>query len=77
MPVGAIAIFECIAQGEDAYWEINGQEVSDDDPVYDPATSTYNITMDITALPQNNNSYNLRGIRTQIAATPVSQQNSP
>ena len=55
VPIGAITTFHCTAQGEHVYWEINDRAIDDHDPEYDPSTSTYNITIDIFALPQNNN----------------------
>jgi len=61
--------FHCLAQGDDAFWEINGTTVEyeedqdpftergfmfrDDSTNYD--TSTYNFTIMVNAVPGNNN----------------------
>ena len=68
-PIGAIATFHCLAQGDDALWEINDTIITEyeedrapfiqkgfifsETPNNDP--STFNFTMTINALPGNNN----------------------
>lgn len=55
VPIGTITTFHCTARGEHVYWEINDRAINDHDAEYDPSTSTYSITINITALPQSNN----------------------
>ena len=65
-PIGAIATFHCLAQGDDAFWEINDTTIQypeDQAPFiqkgfmfseainYDP----FNFTITVNALPGNNN----------------------
>ena len=57
VPIGTITTLHCTARGEHVYWEINDRAINDHDAehAYDPSTSTYNITINITALLQSNN----------------------
>ena len=66
MPIGATVTFQCIAQGEDSFLEINDTAINypeDMDPFNERGFSlreehtatTYNFTMTVIALPENNN----------------------
>ena len=67
-PVGAVVTFHCLAQGDDAFWEINGTTIEyeeDQDPFTEKGfmfrddtnhdTSTYNFTIMVNAVAGNNN----------------------
>ena len=67
-PIGAIVTFHCLAQGDDAFWEINDTTIEypeDRDPFTEKGftfsedinfgTSTYNFTITVNAVPGNNN----------------------
>ena len=67
-PIGAIATFHCLAQGDDTFWEINDTTIEypeDQAPFTEKGfmfsetinyeTSTFNFTMTVNALPGNNN----------------------
>ena len=65
-PIGAVATFHCLAQGDDAFWEINDTIIEypgDEAPfteigfMFQEAINydTYNFTMMVNALPGNNN----------------------
>ena len=66
VPIGATVTFHCIAQGEDAFLEINDTAINypeDMTPFNDRGFSlreehtatTFNFTMMVIALPENNN----------------------
>ena len=68
-PIGAVATFHCLAQGDDAFWEINDTAITEYEEDRAPfiekgfmfsetinyETSTYNFSMTVNALPGNNN----------------------
>ena len=65
-PVGAIVTFHCLAQGDDAFWEINDTTIEypeDRNPFIgkgfsfrdDSNFDTFNFTITVNAVPGNNN----------------------
>ena len=67
MPIGAIATFSCLAQGEYAFWKINNTALDDQRAMeyktrgfvsstdVNNFNSVYNLTMTVNALSVNNN----------------------
>ena len=66
VPIGATVTFHCIVQGEDAFWEINDTAINYPEDIIpfiqrgfslreEYTDTTYNFTMTVNALPENNN----------------------
>ena len=66
MPIGATVTFHCIAQGSDSFMEINDTAINYPENMTpftergfslreEHTATTYNFTMTVNALPENNN----------------------